>query len=214
MSTRKRVAMANVLPLDFYLRETKKVARELLGKTLVHVGPRGQRVAGRIVETEAYLGVGDMAAHSFGGLRTARTQTMFMRGGHAYVYFIYGMHSCFNVVTRDQGIPEAVLIRALEPLEGLELMRLRRPAAKTDVDLTSGPGKLCAALAIDRSCNALELFQKPLFIEDAATIKRSAIVASSRIGVDYAEHAAEWPLRFSLKGNPFVSKPQPWRNKS
>ena len=197
-----------ILGEDFYLRDTKKIAKELLGKTLVHrVG--GKRLAGRIVETEAYLGAKDLAAHSFGGLRTARTQTMFMTGGHAYVYLIYGMHCCFNVVTKAAGIPEAVLVRALEPLEGIEIMRTNRPTAKKDVDLTSGPGKLCAALGITREHDALILTGKELFIEDAPLLKRGAIIASKRIGVDYAEHAADWPLRFSVLANPYVSKPQP-----
>ncbi len=200
-----------VLPLEFYLRDTKKVAKELLGKTLVHVTKHGQRVSGRIVETEAYLGVIDLAAHTFGGRKTPRTQTMFMRGGHAYVYLIYGLHSCFNVVTREQGTPEAVLVRAIEPIDGIELMRKRRTAAKKDTDLTSGPGKLCDALGIDRTCDAFELTDSPLFIEDAPLIKPSQIIASPRIGVDYAKHATLWPLRFSLKNNAFVSKPQPWK---
>jgi DNA-3-methyladenine glycosylase len=197
-----------ILPLEFYRRETKTVARELLGKTLVH-RIRGKRVAGRIVETEAYLGVIDLAAHSYGGRRTERTSTMFMAGGHAYVYLIYGMHSCLNIVTREMGVPEAVLIRAIEPTEGLEEMRKRRPVARRDIDLTSGPGKLCAALGITRKQNALLLTDSELFIEDAPSLRRNRIVASPRVGIDYAEHAAEWPLRFSERGNPFVSKPTP-----
>lgn len=201
--------MAKKLPLAFYQRDTKKVARDLLGKILVHKLKDGTRIAGRIVETEAYLGAIDLAAHSYGGLRTERTSTMFMTGGHAYVYLIYGMHSCLNVVTQKQGVPEAVLIRALEPTEGLDEMRKRRPKARKDTDLTSGPGKLCWALDITRKQNA-ELFTgAELFIEDAPSAKAKEIVASPRIGVDYAEHAAEWPLRFSIRNNPFVSKPQP-----
>jgi len=195
-----------ILPIEFYQRDTKKVAKDLLGKILVH-NVRGRRLAGRIVETEAYLGVIDLAAHSYGGKRTERTSTMFMGGGHAYVYLIYGMHFCLNVVTREMGVPEAVLIRAVEPLEGLEQMRKRRPSARKDTDLTSGPGKLCAALGITRKQNALLFTGDELFIEDGPRVKN--IVASPRIGVDYAEHAAEWPLRFSERGNPFVSKPQP-----
>lgn len=196
------------LPIEFYQRETTKVARELLGKVLVH-DVQGQRIAGRIVETEAYLGVRDLAAHSYGGLKTERTSTMFMGGGHAYVYLIYGLHSCFNVVTRQQGVPEAVLIRALEPVDGVEFMRRQRPKAKRDADLTSGPGKLCAALSITRQQNALLLTGDELWIEDAPRVKPSQIIASPRVGVDYAEHAAQWPLRFSIRGSAFVSKPQP-----
>jgi DNA-3-methyladenine glycosylase len=197
-----------ILPLEFYQRDTKKVAKELLGKILVHK-VRGKRLAGRIVETEAYLGVIDLAAHAYGGLRTERTSTMFMAGGHSYVYLIYGMHSCLNVVTQKQGVPEAVLIRAIEPTEGIEEMRKRRPKAKKDTDLTSGPGKLCDALGITRKQNALLLNDSELLIEDAPLLKRTQITASPRIGVDYAEHAADWPLRFTERGNPFVSKPQP-----
>jgi DNA-3-methyladenine glycosylase len=197
-----------ILPLEFYQRDTKKVAKELLGKILVHK-VRGKRIAGRIVETEAYLGVIDLAAHTYGGRKTERTSTMFMAGGHAYVYLIYGMHSCLNAVTKQVGVPEAVLIRAIEPTEGLEEMRRRRPVARKDIDLTSGPGKLCAAFGITRKQNALLLTGDELFIEDAPLLKRSQIIASPRIGVDYAEHAAEWPLRFSERGNAFVSKPQP-----
>jgi DNA-3-methyladenine glycosylase len=196
------------LSLDFYKRDTKTVAKDLLGKLFVHKID-GKRIAGRIVETEAYLGVIDLAAHSYGGKRTERTSTMFMGGGHAYVYLIYGMYFCMNVVTREQGIPEAVLIRALEPVEGLIEMRKRRTSARKDVDLTSGPGKLCGALGITREQNALRLDGRELFIEDAPPVKRSQIVASPRIGIDYAEHAADWPLRFSIRGNPYVSKPQP-----
>ncbi|HVK60908.1 MAG TPA: DNA-3-methyladenine glycosylase, partial [Bdellovibrionales bacterium] len=136
--------MARKLPFSFYQRDTEEVARELLGKTLVHVLKTGQRVSGRIVETEAYLGARDAAAHSRGGLRSKRTESMFLPGGHAYVYLIYGMHYCFNVVTREADEPQAVLIRALEPIEGIEFMRRRR-RVKRDLDLCSGPGKLCDA---------------------------------------------------------------------
>ncbi len=198
-----------ILPLEFYQRDTKKVARELLGKILVHKLPNGKRLAGRIVETEAYLGVIDLAAHSYGGLRTERTSTMFMAGGHIYVYLIYGLHSCLNVVTQKMGVPEAVLIRAVEPTEGVDEMKKRRPKARKEIDLTSGPGKLCAAFGISRKHNALLLTDGEVFIEDAPPLKRSQIVASARIGVEYAEHAAEWPLRFSERANPYVSKPQP-----
>ena len=206
-----------VLPLEFYNRDTTKVARELLGKTLVHQLKNGTRISGRIVETEAYLGVIDLAAHTYGGRRTQRTQTMFMKAGHAYVYQIYGLHFCLNVVTRKQGTPEAVLIRAIEPLEGLSYMKKRRPAAKRDFDLTNGPGKVCAALGIDKSFDASLLDEAPLYIEepaaDALRNKRLQIIASPRIGVDYAKHAALWPLRFSISENSYVSKPQPWTKK-
>lgn len=200
------MSMSFLLPLEFYQRDTTKVAKELLGKVLVHLTPKGERVSGRIVETEAYLGVQDRACHTFGGRKTERTKTMFLDGGHAYVYLIYGMHNCLNAVTRREGDPEAVLIRAIEPLEGIEIMKKRRPQAKRLIELTSGPGRLCSALAIDRSCNSLLLDRGSLFIEDAPRLAPSRIVESARIGVDYAGEAAQWPLRFSEKDHLFVSK--------
>lgn len=198
--------MSSKLPIEFYTRDTTKVAKQLLGKILVHTDRSGNRLSGRIVETEAYLGVTDRACHTFGERRTNRTRTMYLGGGHAYVYLIYGMYDCFNVVTQKQGVPEAVLIRALEPIEGVELMKKNRPRAKRDIDLTSGPGKLCSALAIDRKCDGILLDSETLFIEDAPLLKPSQIEASPRIGVDYAGEAAAWPLRFTEKLNPYVSK--------
>lgn len=203
--------MERRLPLDFYLRDTETVARDLLGKKLVHIA-NGVRLSGLIVETEAYLGVEDAAAHSFGDRRTARTESMYLEGGHAYVYFIYGIHYCFNVVTRAAGIPQAVLVRALEPLEGIEVMRERRNCSKSaakDITLTSGPGKLCQALGIDRNCDRLSLIKsKELFIEDASA-PDSKIIACPRIGVAYAGEAAKWPLRFLLSDYPHISKSPP-----
>jgi len=128
---------------DFYCRETVSVARELLGQVLVRVLPDGLSLFGQIVETEAYLGLEDPACHSFGGRLSPRTQTLYLRGGYSYVYFIYGMYHCFNVVTGDENTPEAVLIRAVQPLEGLEAMWRVRSKAQKDRDLCSGPGKLC-----------------------------------------------------------------------
>ena len=191
-----------ILTQKFYRSGTEKVARELLGCTLVHVVD-GVRLSGRIVETEAYLGIGDAACHSFGDRRTPRTETMYLDGGHAYVYFIYGMHFCFNVVTRKVGEPEAVLIRALEPLEGIEEMKLRRDVDKlkkfTPTQLANGPAKLCQALGINRSQNAVSLQSSTLFIEKGLwKIDPSEIVSSPRVGVDYAGEAASWPLRFRL----------------
>lgn len=196
--------MGRRLALDFYLRDTETVARDLIGKRLVHVVD-GERLSGVIVETEAYLGIADRAAHSFGDKRTPRTESMYLEGGHSYVYFIYGMHYCFNVVTGPAEHPEAVLIRALVPTEGVERMKLRRQSAR-EVDLASGPGKLCQALGIDRSCDRVSLVKsKKLFIENGPALK-GEIIASPRIGVAYAGEAAQWPLRFSLVGNPHVSK--------
>lgn len=203
-----------ILQADFYNRKTETVARELLGKTLVHelrAGKKTVRLSGRIVEVEAYLGAKDLAAHSSGGKVTPRTRTMYMGAGHAYVYLIYGLHFCLNVVTREPGEPQAILIRAIEPVEGVEVMRAKRPSAKKDRDLTSGPGKVCAALGLDKSFDASLMTAPPLYIEDAPKIKKSHVLTSPRIGVDYAGEHALWPLRFSISGNPYVSKPQPQR---
>lgn len=188
----------NVLPMEFYQAETEKVARELLGKRLVH-SKGGKLTSGTIIETEAYLGKTDPACHTFNGRRTERVESMYLAGGHAYVYFVYGIHFCFNVVTRPAEIPEAVLIRALWPVDGKEVMKKRR---KTQIEkqLCSGPGKLCQALGIDRESNGLLLTGKKLWIEDDYSFKKikKYIQKSARIGVDYAGSAKKWPLRFFI----------------
>ncbi|HYE15919.1 MAG TPA: DNA-3-methyladenine glycosylase [Pyrinomonadaceae bacterium] len=196
------------LAREFYTRrDARAVARDLLGKRLVVPSPAGGRVSGRIVETEAYLGIGDKAAHSYGGRRTARTETMYALGGTAYVFFIYGMHDQFNVVTGPVGLPHAVLVRALEPEEGIEIMRERRPG-RADRELTSGPGKLCRALAIDRSHDGEDLLEGArVWIEDAGARVRAGDIASGpRIGVAYAEEFALKPWRYWLRGNAYVSR--------
>ena len=201
-----KVSDARVLPTEFYRRPTRQVARDLIGKRLVHILD-GVRVSGLIVETEAYLGVKDAAAHSFGDRRTARTQSMYLDSGHAYVYLIYGMHFCFNVVTRSAGVPEAVLIRALQPESDAAGMYARRrlaPTAKPSA-LCSGPGKVCQALGLTRQHNGQSLLSSTLFIEEAKDFRPAAIARAPRIGVDYAGEAARWPLRYMLKNNPHVS---------
>lgn len=171
----------------------------------------GTRLAGRIVETEAYLGEADRAAHSFGGRRTARNESMWGEAGHAYVYFVYGMHHCMNVVAEGPGRPAAVLLRALEPVAGHETMRrLRlggRPARRlADTDLCSGPAKLAQALQLDRSLDGADLVTgERVYIERGGRIAPSRIVAARRVGVDYAGDWASRPLRFYLAGNPHVS---------
>ncbi|APV50913.1 3-methyladenine DNA glycosylase [Betaproteobacteria bacterium GR16-43] len=179
------------LPRSFYDRDTIEVARDLLGKLLVHETAGGRRV-GRIVEVEAYLGEHDLAAHSSKG-RTERTKVMFGPPGHAYVYLIYGMHCCMNVVTQREGHASAVLLRALEPVEGLE-------------GRTQGPGLLCRAMGIDRTLNAVDLTARTLYIASARQEPDITIVKRPRIGVDYAGHWARRLLRFYVKGNAFVSK--------
>ena len=183
------------LPRDFYARSTLIVARELIGMRLVHES-RGVRRAGRIVETEAYLGPDDLAAHSARG-RTKRNAVMFGPPGHAYVYLIYGVWSCVNVVTREPGVPQAVLLRALEPGEGID-------------QKTWGPGLLCRAMNIDRTLNGVDLEGQELWIEDARESRRRLKVGrSTRVGVDYAGEWAQQPWRFFAADSPFVSTVSP-----
>ncbi|QIB68737.1 DNA-3-methyladenine glycosylase [Aminipila butyrica] len=198
------------LSREFYNRDSILVAQDLLGKVLVHqVG--GQRLAARIVETEAYMGVIDKAAHSYGGRRTARVEVMYGKPGLTYVFFIYGMYHCFNVVTREEGNPQAVLVRALEPVEGMDQMALNRfvkpyeQLSKAQVKgLTNGPGKLCRALVIDKSCNGTDLCGNTLYLAERPA-DSFEIVAAKRIGIDYAEEAKDYLWRFYIKGNPYVS---------
>ena len=193
---------------SFYTIDSEALAQRLLGSILTRRLPSGDVCRGRIVETEAYLGGQDKAAHSYNGKMTERNMAMFMQPGTAYVYSIYGMHCCFNISSAGEGT--AVLIRALEPLEGVELMRERRKAAKKDRDLCSGPAKLCQAMGIDKSCNKVDLVScDSLWVEprDQATpLSDADIVKSARIGVDYAEDWAKKPLRFHIKGNSCISK--------
>lgn len=189
------------LPREFYARETEIVARDLLGCVLECHAPEGV-AAGRIVETEAYLGEHDLACHAAAG-RTRRTEPLYGPAGTAYVYFIYGVHWCFNTVTREAGLPSAVLVRAIEPVEGLELMRARRRAARRDIDLTNGPGKLCAALGIDARHNALPLTRPPLVVREGRPVPRARIVVTPRIGIT---QSADWPLRWYIADNPYVSR--------
>jgi len=193
------------LPREFYLQDTIAVARALLGCVLWRRIDR-ELLGARLVEVEAYLGANDMASHARRGLRSPRNASMYLDGGHAYVYFTYGMHWCMNVVTQEADIAEAVLLRAAEPVCGIESMRARRPKAKRDVDLMNGPGKLCSALAIDRALDGEPLDGKRLFItERDAEVDEDDIAVSPRIGVDYSGDAAHWPLRFFLRGNPNVT---------
>jgi len=183
------------------------VARRLLGQRLVRV-VNGRRRAGLIVETEAYLGAKDRAAHTYNGRKTARNASMYLPGGHAYVYFTYGMHHCFNVVCGFSGEGVAVLIRAIEPTEGLTMMRRRREAARSDGELCRGPARLTHALAIDLTLDGENLLtSSSVFIERARrrALPAFRIVASPRVGVDYAGPWSRRLLRFFVCGNPFVS---------
>ncbi len=196
------------LPRSFYTRDCVAMARDLLGQELVSMAG-GVRTAGVIVEVEAYLGIPDKAAHTFGGRRTARNESMYARGGAAYVYFTYGMHHCLNVVAGDEGEPVAALLRALEPTDGLDAMYARRPRASKDTQLSSGPGKLCQALGIDRALDGHDLVTgDTLWLERRRSrpLPEGAIVTTTRVGVDYADDWAARPLRFYLRDNPHVSK--------
>ena len=195
------------LPREFYTRnDTLQVARDLLGKTLVVPSASGERISGTIVETEAYCGAEDKAAHSYGNRRTKRTETMFAAGGTVYIFFIYGMYYQFNVVAGAEGTPHAVLIRAVEPLEGIETMRERRGRVMKDTNLTSGPGKLCIALGIDKTFNNANLLGRRVWLEEGTKASEEEIASGKRIGIDYAEEYAEKPWRFWIKNNLFVSR--------
>jgi DNA-3-methyladenine glycosylase len=185
-----------ILPREFYNRATTDVARDLLGNVLVH-----GNTSGIIVETEAYPGGDDLASHSAAGI-TDRTRVIFGPPGHAYVYLSYGMHECLNIVVEQEGVAGCVLIRALEPLTGLETMRARRPRAMGDRDLASGPGKLTRALAITRAHNGADLTQGALVLH-TGTPREVEIAVSPRIGIT---RCADRLLRFSIAGNRFVSR--------
>ena len=191
------------LPRSFYEQSTLDVAKQLLGKYLVRKHPQGVTV-GRIVETEAYVGPHDLACHASHG-RTPRTEVMFGLAGHAYVYFVYGVHYMLNLVTEAFDHPAAVLIRALEPTGGIELMEIRR-RTQNRRNLCSGPGKLCQAFAIDRSLNAADLCGDIIHIEDSGE-PIPKFLAKPRIGVDYAGKWKDKPFRFLVRGNEFISRP-------
>ncbi|MBS3781910.1 MAG: DNA-3-methyladenine glycosylase [Candidatus Thermoplasmatota archaeon] len=192
------------LERQFYRRDTEKVAEDLLGKHLVRISPEGKTV-GKIVETEAYLGEEDPASHSYQGGKTERTRVMFGPPGYAYVYMIYGMYYCLNAVTGQEKEPEGVFVRALEPLEGLDLMKERR-GLKDKSELTNGPGKLCMAMDIDKQLNGADLCGDKLYIARSERPENLDIKKARRINIDYAGKAKEWKLRFFIKGNPYVSK--------
>ena len=193
--------MGRALPRAFYERETEIVAREMLG-TVLECETEDGLASGIIVETEAYLGEHDLACHAAAG-RTMRTEPLYGPPGTSYVYFIYGMYWCFNTVTRAEGLPSAVLVRAVEPLDGLALMHKRRPRIKSDVELTNGPGKLCTALGIDGSMSAKSLRRKPLVIREGERVPDERVEVTTRIGIT---KSADWPLRWIVRGNRFVSK--------
>ena len=194
------------LPREFYTRpDVLEVARDLLGQKLVVPNKNGSRVAGIIVETEAYRGPEDRASHAYNGRRTPRTETMYGLGGTAYVYFVYGMYNQFNVVTNSEDIPHAVLVRAVEPVEGLDLIRRRR-AGRSEYELTSGPGRLCVAMGIDRRLDKADLLGERVWIEEGVSMSPGEIARGPRVGIDYAEQWIDKPWRFWVRDNPFVSR--------
>lgn len=191
----RNISMGSILQQSFYARPVVEVARDLLGKVLVH-GDTG----GIIVETEAYLGLRDQAAHAYRGI-TPRTRVIFGPPGHAYVYFIYGMYECINLVAEPEGEAGCVLVRAIEPLIGVELMQARRPGAKRLRDLASGPGKLTLALGITRALNGADVTRGNLVVREG--LENVEIVAGPRIGIT---KCADLPLRFTVAGSEFVSR--------
>ena len=210
MKNMEKISMK--LERSFYERNTLIVARELLGCILAHITPEGV-TRGRIVETEAYMGPEDKGAHSYRGRHTPRMDPLYKTGGFAYIYQLHGYNYCINVVTQEEGIPQAVLIRALEPIEGLELMAQRRKIDISDSrksklkNLTNGPSKLCQAMNINTSLNGIDLCGNEVFIASQANLRSNEeIVAAPRIHIDYAEEYRDKLWRFLLKGNTFVSK--------
>lgn len=204
------------LTREFYARDTLQVARELLGKILVHE-VNGVKLSGKIVETEAYIGSIDKASHAYGGRRTSRVETLYGIPGIAYVYFIYGLYHCFNVITKEEGSPEGVLIRAIEPIDGINMMsRLRFKKDYTELtkaqikNLTSGPSKLCIAMEINKENNKQDLCNTPvyktnLYIEETDEKEKVKIIEAKRIGIDYAEEAKDFLWRFYIKDNIWIS---------
>lgn len=200
-----------MLESDFFKQDTVEVAKKLLGKKIIR-NISGNFFCAKIVETEAYLGLEDRACHSYGGKITNRNKTLYLDGGHIYVYLIYGMYNLLNIVTRDENHPEAVLIRAVEPLENLDAFSQKR-FGKNYKDLTNyqkknlsnGPGKLSMALGIDRSLNEKKLSKDYLYIAHGEDISEKDLVTTKRIGIDYAGEDAKLPLRFYIKNNPNVS---------
>jgi len=193
---------------EYYLNEdVVSLAKDLLGKVL-YTKIAGEITAGIIVETEAYFGIKDKASHAYGGRRTSRTETMYKEGGVAYVYLCYGMHHLFNVVSSVKDDPHAILIRAIEPLVGIEIMEERRRMSHTKGAISSGPGSVAKALGIDRSLNTKDLNGDEIWIEDRQiAYSNDQIVATPRVGIAYAQEHALLPWRFFVKGNKYVSKP-------
>ena len=194
------------LKQNFYLRDNVlQISRDLLGKVLC-TKLNGNLTSGIIVETEAYAGVTDRASHAYNNRRTPRTETMFAKGGTAYVYLCYGIHHLFNVVTNVEGVPHAVLIRAVEPIKGIDIMLHRRNMVKVHPRLTAGPGCLTQALGLHTSHSGISLLGDSIWIEEGKPIQDNLIMTSPRIGVEYAGDDAKLPWRYYIENNPWVSR--------
>ncbi len=191
------------ITIEFYRRDAITVAKDLLGLVLVHETKEGI-TKGIIVETEAYMGFKDAAAHSYKNIRKGRTNVQYGEGGYAYIYLIYGMYYCMNIVTNVVNIPEVVLLRALEPTQGIDLMKKRRGTDKI-LNLCSGPGKLCSAMGINQADYGMDLCGNQLYFEKSADYKLNEIVASKRINIDYAGEAKDYLWRFTIKDNKYIS---------
>jgi DNA-3-methyladenine glycosylase len=188
---------------DFYQRNALEVAKDLLGLVLVHKTDQGI-TKGKIVEVEAYMGTIDAASHAY-KTKSQRTNIQYEEGGYAYIFLIYGMYYCMNIVANEANVPEAVLLRALEPVAGIELMKERRKTDKL-MNLCSGPGKLCDAMGIDKNNYGMNLFEDVLYLERPDTLEEIEIEASKRINIDYAGEAKDYLWRFTIKDNKFISK--------
>jgi len=203
-SPMRRGSSSKKLPRSFYLQPTVTVAKELLGKYIIRkIGK--QTLAAKIVEVEAYLGENDPASHAYRG-KTKRNDVMFWKGGHLYVYFTYGMHFCCNIVTEEEKKGRAVLIRAVEPIDGIKAMMKNREMETTDnkiFNLSNGPAKFCQALNIKREQNGTDLLGKDIYITQGENVSNSKIISATRIGIN---NGTEKKWRFYIKGNPFVSK--------
>jgi DNA-3-methyladenine glycosylase len=197
-----------ILKREFYKQDTLTVAKDLLGKSLLHETEEGTTI-GKIVETEAYKGPEDMASHAYNNLRTVRTEVMYGSKGHGYVYQIHGKYFCLNVTTGGlPGKPEAVLLRALEPVTGAETMMKRRGVEGFQIrNLTNGPGKLCMAMGITKKQNSADLCRLPLCIKTGVSVDKEKVVQTRRINVEYAEEWKDRPWRFYIRDNKFVSRP-------
>ena len=201
--------MYSVLPRSFYLStDVIQIARSLIGK-VINTNIQGEFTSGMIVETEAYRALDDKACHAYQNRCTNRTKVMFEKGGIAYIYLCYGIHHLFNVVSAEEGLAHAILVRGIEPLEGIPTMLTRRGKTEIDYSLSSGPGSLSQALGITKNLTGISITEtdSPIYLTDYKSFRTDQIYASPRVGIGYAEECVHWPWRFRLKDSPWTSKP-------